>query len=92
MNTRPMVINTVDQLNPTEDRVIEQIAYELNIPTSLLNPYTDLIDDLYLDALDHSLLIARLEQYFQVMLTREEVVGIQTIRDAAQLISLHAAN
>jgi len=92
MNTRPMVINTVDQLNPTEDRVIEQIAYELNIPTSLLNPYTDLIDDLYLDALDRSLLIARLEQYFQVMLTREEVVGIQTIRDAAQLISLHEAN
>jgi acyl carrier protein len=87
-----MVINTVDQLNPTEDRVIEQIAYELNIPTSLLNPYTDLIDDLYLDALDRSLLIARLEQYFQVMLTREEVVGIQTIRDAARLISLYEAN
>lgn len=92
MNTRPMVINTVDQLNPTEGRVIEQIAYELNIPTSLLNPYTDLDDDLYLDALDRSLLIARLEQYFQVMLTKEEVVGIQTIRDAAQLISLHEAN
>lgn len=85
-----MVLKTIEHLK-TEDRVIERIANELNIPVALLNPYTDLIDDLYLDNIDRDLLIARLERDFRVIFSVEEVEKIQTIRDAAQIIQLHAA-
>lgn len=86
-----MVVKTVEHLSDTEDQVIEKIAYELTIPRALLNPYSDFIDDLYLDSIDRSLLIAKLERDFQVILSKEEVALIQTIRDAAQVIHLHAA-
>lgn len=85
-----MVLKTIEHLK-TEDRVIERIANELNIPVALLNPYTDFIDDLYLDNIDRDLLIARLERDFRVIFSVEEVEKIQTIRDAAQIIQLHAA-
>jgi acyl carrier protein len=85
-----VVLKTIEHLK-TEDRVIERIANELNIPVALLNPYTDLIDDLYLDNIDRDLLIARLERDFRVIFSVEEVEKIQTIRDAAQIIQLHAA-
>lgn len=85
-----MVLKTIEHLK-TEDRVIERIANELNIPVALLNPYTDFIDDLYLDNIDRDLLIAKLERDFRVIFSVEEVEKIQTIRDAAQIIQLHAA-
>lgn len=59
---------------------------------ALLNPYTDFVDDLYLDKIDRSLLIAKLERDFNVILSKEEVAHIQTVRDTAQLIHLHAAS
>ncbi|MEM6378733.1 MAG: phosphopantetheine-binding protein, partial [Bacteroidota bacterium] len=62
------------------------------ISTTLLNPYTDLIDDLYLDPIDRDLLIARLERDFKVVLSHEEVARIQTIRDASRFIHLHQAS
>ena len=85
-----MVVKTTQHLN-TEDRVIESVAWELNIPTYKLNPYTDFTDDLYLDTIDKDLLIAKLERDFDVILSREEVANIETIRDATQFIQLHAS-
>jgi acyl carrier protein len=87
-----VVLKTVEHFSNTEDRVIEKIAYELNIPIALLNPYTDFVDDLYLDKIDRSLLIAKLERDFNVILSKEEVARIQTVRDTAQLIHLYAAS
>ena len=84
-----MVVKTT-HLSDTEDRVIESVAWELNIPATMLNPYTDLTDDLYLDTIDRDLLIAKLERDFDVILSREEVASIDTIRDATQCIQLHA--
>ena len=69
--------------------MIETVAWELNIPTTLLNPYTDLTDDLYLDTIDRDLLIAKLERDFDVILSKEEVANIETIRDATHYIQLH---
>lgn len=75
----------------TEDRVIEMIAWALKIPAHMLNPYTDLSEDLYLDHIDRELLIARLEKEFNVILSIEEVARIETIQDASRYIQEHAA-
>ncbi|MCB9081555.1 MAG: hypothetical protein H6555_07585 [Lewinellaceae bacterium] len=79
------------QLIPTEDRIMEVIARMLHIPSSNINPFTDLTDDLYLDDLDRSLLIANLERQFGVYLTQEQVSSIVTVRDASDLMQNHAA-
>ena len=68
----------------TEDRVIEVISFTLNIPSSRIHPHTDLRDDLFLDALDILLLIAKLESRFHVFLTPEEAESIETVSDAAR--------
>lgn len=86
-----MVLKSLQHLD-TEDLVIRKVAGELKISTTLLNPYTDLIDDLYLDNIDRDLLIARLERDFNVVLSHEEVARIQTIRDASRFIQLHKAS
>lgn len=86
-----MVLKSLQHLD-TEDRVIKQVAGELKISATMLNPYTDLIDDLYLDTIDRDLLIAKLERNFGVVLSYEEVARIQTIRDASQFIQLHKAS
>lgn len=86
-----MVLKSLQHLE-TEDLVIRKVAGELKISTTLLNPYTDLIDDLYLDNIDRDLLIARLEKDFNVVLSHEEVARIQTIRDASRFIQLHKAS
>lgn len=85
-----MVVKTV-QHSKTEDRVIEAVAWELNIPATGINPYTDLIEDLYLDKIDRELLIAKLERDFNVVFSKEEVARIETIRDATNYIELHTA-
>ncbi len=86
-----MVSNTTFQTS-TEDRVIEAVAWELNIPATMLNPYTDLTEDLYLDTLDKDLVIAQLERNFNVVLSLEEVAQIETIRDMSHLIQTHAVS
>ena len=74
-----------------EDRIIELIAWELNIPSSRINPHTDLIDDLYLDSLDKDLLIAKLESQFGVFLNQEQAAKIDTVRDASFFLQQNAA-
>ena len=86
-----MVANTTLQTS-TEDRVIEAVAWELNIPATMLNPYTDLTEDLYLDTIDKDLVIAQLERNFNVVLSIEEVAQIETIRDMSHLIQTHAVS
>ena len=70
---------------PSEDHLIEFIAWSLNIPVSRINPHTDLVDDLYLDQ------IAALENRFGIYLSSEEVDRIDTVRDASQSLQRHAA-
>lgn len=76
---------------PSEDHLIEFIAWSLNIPVSRINPHTDLVDDLYLDQIDRDLLIAALENRFGIYLSSEEVDRIDTVRDASQSLQRHAA-
>lgn len=86
-----MVVKSVEH-SKTEDRVINAIAWELNVPSTILNPYTDLVEDLYLDPLDKELLIAKLERDFKVVFSIEDVACIETIRDASHFIQLRAAS
>lgn len=81
---------TVSSNIPTEDRLIQLIAWSLHIPTSKINPNTDLADDLLLDSIDRTLLIAELENRFGIYLSSEEVDRIDTVRDASQLLQMHA--
>lgn len=76
----------------TEDQITDIISWMLNIPASQIHPFTHLRDDLYLDAFDIMMLIAKLESRFNRFLTPEEVESIETIRDATRyFVQRHAA-
>ena len=68
-------------MNP-EQRLVEMIGWLLRTPSSRLYRHTDFRDDLDLDPVDLILLIAQLENHFQVFLTPEEVAAIHTVGDA----------
>lgn len=70
---------------------MDVVSWILDIPNNRINPYTDFIDDLYLDALERDLLIAKLEHIFGVVLSTEEVASIDTIQDAQRCFQRHAA-
>jgi acyl carrier protein len=69
-----------------EQKIIDFIAWELNIPISKLNPNTDFVDDLCLDPIDRDLLIAKLENHTGVYLNQEEAARIATVRDARRYL------
>ncbi len=77
--------------NTTQDRVIHLISGICRIPHSSIHPFTSLKDDLYLDTVDMLLLIAAIENDFNVYLTEEEANSIVTVRDASYYIQHHAA-
>ena len=70
-----------------EQQLIDLISWNLKIPSSQLNPYSDFADDLLLDAIDKMLLIAYLEAQFGVYLSPEEAASIQTIQDASNFFT-----
>ncbi|NRB62619.1 MAG: acyl carrier protein [Saprospiraceae bacterium] len=84
-----MVINRTG--TTTENQIIQLVSWILDIPSSYINPYTDFIDDLYLDNMERELLIARLERSLGILLSPEEVASIDTIQDISRCFSQHAA-
>ena len=75
----------------TQDKVISLISFKLNVPSSRINPYTHLEDDLHLDDFDLMLLIAELESGFNIYLSPEEVKAIKTVQDASFFFQKYAA-
>lgn len=75
----------------THERIIDLVSGMLKVPSYKINPYTSLRDDLHLDAVDMLLLIAALENNFQVYLTAEEADAIDTIEDASSFLQRKAA-
>jgi acyl carrier protein len=67
-----------------EKQVIDVISWTLKTPSAQINPYSDLDDDLHLDAIDKMLLIADLETQFEIFLSPEEAASIQTVQDACR--------
>lgn len=68
---------------PTPDNIINMISWQLNLPSSVIFPYTRFKDDLHLDAIDQLLLIANLESRLKIFLSDEEVEAIETVQDAS---------
>ena len=81
----------VAQKATTQDTVINLISWKLNVPSSRINPYTHLEDDLHLDAFDLMLLIADLESGFGIYLSPEEANSIKMVQDVSFLFQKYAA-
>ncbi len=91
LNVSQVVVSNSVTLAP-EERLIQQVAWILNISPNQINPNTDFLEDLYLDPIDRDLLIAKLESLYGVYLSREEAATIETIRDAGHYMRIqHAA-
>lgn len=80
-----ILFETTPHQGSTQERIIDLISWKLNVPTSRINPYTRLGEDLHLDAVDRLLLIAEMESRFNIYLSPEEVDTIDTIHDASSL-------
>lgn len=65
----------------SQERMIDFISWIVHVPSSKIHPYTRFRDDLNLDAVDLLLLIAELENQFQVYLSPEQVEAIDTVQD-----------
>ena len=77
--------------NAGGDPIVNAISYALKVPATRLYSYTRLRDDLYLDPLDVTLLIANLENRLGRFLTEDEVARIETIGDCQRVFGAQAA-
>jgi acyl carrier protein len=75
----------------TEDKIIEFVSWELNVPPTNVFPSSNLSNDLNLDSQDKMLLIAELESRLDVYLTPEEAQTVETIQDLSQFFRSHAS-
>ena len=74
-----------------DEGLLQTISHSLNVPVTRLHNFTSLRDDLHLDPVDITLLIAALESRFSCYLSREEVASIETVGDANACFSQKAA-
>lgn len=75
----------------TEDKIIEFVSWELNVPATKIFPSSHLSNDLNLDRQDKMLLIAELESRLDMYLTPEEAENVETIQDLKQFFHAHAS-
>ncbi len=80
-----------DTDNLTQEKIIDFVSWQLNVPSSIIFPSSNLSADLNLDPFDKMLLIAELESRLNVFLTSEEASNIETIQDVSQFFNKHAA-
>lgn len=69
-----------------QHRVIFVISWISSIPASQICPTTNLKEDLNLDSIDLMVLIVKLEGWFNITLSNEDVEGIETVKDATECI------
>lgn len=70
-----------------QERIISMTSWVANVPPARICPSTSLKDDLNLDSIDLMLLIVKLEKWFNVTLTSDEVENIETVKDASDYIN-----
>lgn len=64
-----------------DDTIVQTISWSLNVSPKRLYSYTSLREDLLLDTVDVTLLIATLESRLNLFLTEEEAARVETIGD-----------
>ncbi|MCB0637097.1 MAG: acyl carrier protein [Lewinella sp.] len=67
-----------------QENIFHTISHALKIAPQRLYPGTHLRDNLHLDSVDTTLLIATLESRFDVYLSPEQVATIETVDDIAR--------
>ncbi len=70
-----------------QERIIIMSSWIANVPPSHICETTHFSEDLDLDAIDFMTLILQLEKWFNVMLSKDEVDGIETVKDATECFS-----
>ena len=68
------------------EKVQEMLAEALNISASKVSPDARIIDDLGADSLDVVELLSRLEEEFGIIIPDEDVEGLATVKDVADVI------
>ncbi len=68
-------------------KVINLVSWIIDIPTTRICPTTNFHEDLMLDKIDFSIMILKLEAFFNVSLSAAEVDRIETVKDASYLIN-----
>ncbi len=77
---------------PLQDQIISAISWTLNLAPYQLTPYTHFTEDLHLDQIDLTLLIAAVESQLDVYLSTEEVADIKTVADLNRYFSKYSVN
>ncbi|MFK7809410.1 MAG: acyl carrier protein [Saprospiraceae bacterium] len=72
----------------TLEKVISMVSWVADVPDSQICATTNIKDDLNLDSIDVMMLIVKLEKWFDVILSSEEVEAIETVKDATDRIDL----
>jgi len=67
-------------------KVINLVSWIVDIPINRICPTTNFREDLLLDNIDFSIMILKLEAFFNVSLSDHEVSRIETVKDASYLI------
>ncbi len=70
-----------------QERIIIMTSWVANVPPSQICETTHFSDDLCLDSIDILTLIMQLEKWFNVILTKEEVDSIETVKDVTGYFS-----
>ncbi len=74
----------------TQQQIKNMISWVANVPPTQICPSTSLREDLNLDSIDFMLLIIKLEKWFNVFLTNEEIENIDTVKDISEYITQRA--
>ncbi len=70
-----------------QDRVISMVSWEASISPRSISLTTSLKNDLNLDSIDLMLLILKLENWFNITLSNDDVENIDTVKDAHDYIN-----
>ena len=68
-------------------KVMNLVSWIVDIPINRICPTTNFREDLLLDHIDFSIMIIKLEAFFNVSLSVSEVSRIETVKDASYLIN-----
>lgn len=70
-----------------QQRINSMVSWVAKVPPTYICATTSLESDLFLDPIDVLSLILKLERWFDVALTKEEVEQIETVKDIYDCIS-----